>query len=413
MVTILFLSILLVVLFIYNRYTFLDKQALYEQRIRSMNGFLNDFYDDANDRAIYITTARAFISMDEYISSNHAFLTNVSHNFTGLFINGTLGNETMTYMAGATFQDYLDKVKLNAQSINLNLEANVTNATVEQFSPWYVNISVNISINLSDNSGVAVWRLNKTLQTKVSIIDLRDPFYTRNCQQAVSIIRRSPYQLIDLVDDTGDINDTTKFTDMIERTNHSTYFFASEYAPSFLMRYEGNYSNSTYGIFSFVDLHYLSNQGCWVTENKSSVDYIYFDWWFNASEYTFKDASCHNIPAYESICNVQNMPEWFRILLYDGAFYDAGCGETPALGLLDALDLNITDESMEMYLDFDSPSFTGVSCGEPPAPGPPEIECGNTLVEPPDEDCEDDIHCDPGYECDDNCNCVADSAFPP
>jgi len=403
-----FLMILLIVVFISGRYSFLDRQNIEEQRIRTMNEFLRDFYDDVNQRATYIISARAFIALDDYLA-NHtgSYITDVEQKFDVLFINGTINGSEASPMIDSTFIDYLEKIRLNAESLNLDINVTVTNVSLEQSEPWYVNVTINMTINLTDRLGAAQWILNKSIETQVKITDLEDPFYTLNCPSTVSIIQRSPYELNELVNDTDNINDTSKFIEMLERHNHTTYFFASEYAPSFLMRYAGNFSSSPYGIFSFVDLEYLKDQGCKrISYNKSSVDYIYFNWWFNASKYTFKNKFCQDIPLYESICNVQNLPDWFRILLYDGPVEDLGCGATPALGLLDAIDLNITDESMEMYLEFDSPSFTGVSCGEMPAPGPPETVCGDGWIGE-GENCEDGHPCLPGYVCDD-CQCIAE-----
>jgi len=362
-VVILFLMVLLIIFFISDRYSYLDRQKLYEQRIRTMNDFLTDFYDDANERSIYIITVRSFISLDEYVASTGEFLTDVEDDFTSLFVNGTLNGTSMSYLDDSTFNDYLDRVKINARAINLNLSANITSASLKQTTPWFVDVSVNVTIHLKDKTNLAEWIVNKTLETQVSILDLRDPLYALNCPQAVSIIAQSPHQLSELVDDAGDKNDTTNFMEVIYRNNHTTYFFASEYAPNFLMRYEGKFSNSTNGIFSFVDLDYLGEQECWTTEDKSNVDYIYFNWTFNASSYEKLNGFGNNISAYESVCIVQTMPAWFRMLKDDGP-WDNNSYLTPNLFLLDAKDVGIIAQDNSSQLDYST-------CTSFRLPGPP------------------------------------------
>jgi hypothetical protein len=86
---------------------------------------------------------------------------------------------------------------------------------------------------------------------------------------------------------------------------NNSYYVASTTAPSYLMRFEGDLSNSSLGIESLVNLEELNKQNIPVV-NKTLVDYIYFNSTNNPTEY----------------CNVQNMPDWFRIDQAHASFYD-------------------------------------------------------------------------------------------
>ena len=75
------------------------------------------------------------------------------------------------------------------------------------------------------------------------------------------------------------------------------FYKASTKAPSFLMRFTNNLSNSSFGIESLVYIPLLTAQNLQVDESKSIVDYLYFS----------------NVTGTAQVYDCENLPEWFRI----------------------------------------------------------------------------------------------------
>ena len=91
------------------------------------------------------------------------------------------------------------------------------------------------------------------------------------------------------------VNDVTNDTSILLNHIEENIYINSTDAPSFLMRFVGNFSDSIYGIESMVDPEILSAQDIPIL-SRSLIDYIYF-----GNEVTI------------DYCNVDNMDSWFRI----------------------------------------------------------------------------------------------------
>ncbi len=148
-----------------------------------------------------------------------------------------------------------------------------SNFTINNFSifqdldsgPWDLVVSLNV--NYTFNASIASWQSNKTMQTKVNILGLEDPYISleTNNQFGNNI--------------TNIINDTT--TDQLSNKHlwNITYlgymidshaYRFEENAPSYLMRFTTNIApSSCCGIESIV---YLQNQDV----NMSYIDYCFW-----------------------------------------------------------------------------------------------------------------------------------------
>ena len=123
---------------------------------------------------------------------------------------------------------------------------------------------MDIAYNITDKKQTASWMRSNHLQTEVSILGLEDPTYSLNTYGKIinKIVQANE----------------TDFDDLDVLKNHisQSYYIASERAPSFLMKLEGNFSNSTWGIESIVNFQEFEIQDITV-KTASAVDYIYFD----------------------------------------------------------------------------------------------------------------------------------------
>lgn len=285
-VVLVFLAIMMSVF--YTREVFSGEQAdIITSRIKTMNSFVEDLSVDA-DRAGYISGFRALLSLEEYISTQGVFLTDVESSFKEAFYNGTIGNYTPMIMIASSFSEYIQRVNQKAGEVGINIIWEVTDLRLSQSDPWTVVVDIDSNITVNDARGLASWTFNKTLQSSVSIYNLKDPLYSVNTLGRVeSFIQKT--NITEFV-----VNNQTD--NLIEHIENS-YYRESSSAPSFIMRFEGDLSSSSNGIESLVDISFLEKQEDIIVKyDRSIVDYIYF-----GSQTT------------NNSCSVQNMPSWFEI----------------------------------------------------------------------------------------------------
>jgi hypothetical protein len=157
--------------------------------------------------------------------------------------------------------------------------------TIYQKNPWAANIDINVTLNAEDVKKTASWQRPLYITTNISIQGFEDPLYVINSYGRVTntIIKTNITNFV-----SGE--DTTK----LKKHTNNSYYIESSTAPSFLMRLEGNLSNSVYGIESLVNLEEFQEQEVPI-KSRSVVDYIYF--------------------GTQSIddCKIKNMPSWFML----------------------------------------------------------------------------------------------------
>jgi hypothetical protein len=149
---------------------------------------------------------------------------------------------------------------------------------------------------INDSDGLASWSYTKMFSTKVPIDDLRDPLYSVNTIGKIQNTVRQANGSIFVNASNGDTSN------LINHLSNSLYI-ASTDAPSFLMRFYNDSSASPYGIESLVDFQDFSDQDVEINNQRSVVDYLYFG------------------TSIADVCNVQNMPSWFKITSSDVGKY--------------------------------------------------------------------------------------------
>ncbi|KYK27143.1 hypothetical protein AYK26_00420 [Euryarchaeota archaeon SM23-78] len=286
----LFLAVMIFVFLAYEQYGFVDRQKVIETRIQTINDFIKDIDTDSK-RVIYISGFRALIAVEDYVASSGAYLNNSEKLFRIAFYNGTVNGTDVDILENSSYFDYLQKLQVIAGRVGIDIYINVTNIILYHDSPWSVKVVVTAHVNITDNKGLANWDFYKDYNTSVSLKDIRDPVYS------VYTLGRVPntIRITNITDFVNDSNNDT--TNLQNHTNHS-YYKANTLAPSFLMRLEGNFSSSPYGIESLIYIPELIEQDVQYNDGRSIVDYILFS----------------NITGYSSkACDVQNMPNWFKI----------------------------------------------------------------------------------------------------
>ncbi|MFH1589632.1 MAG: hypothetical protein ABIB43_03650 [archaeon] len=288
-VVVILLIIMMTVFYVYQFYQPGQKDDAIETRIKTVNFFVEDFIEDS-ERAGYISGFRTFIALEEYISEKGTYLNDTEEIFKEVFLNGSYGDFTSGIINESTFSQYLERVKIKARELGISMNVDIISIKLSHSDPWNVQVDVSTNIVLTDVKGLASWNFSEVIVVNVPIENLKDPIYT------VGTLGRFESFIVEgnITDFVGPNNNTDNLKEHIE---NFYYKAAPEKAPSFLMRYEGNFSNSTYGIESIVDISFLEKQeDITIYTSRSVVDYIYFSGMLTTN-----------------YCNFQNMPSWFKI----------------------------------------------------------------------------------------------------
>jgi len=272
------IGIMLVTLFIvsysvYVQYRYNNKMDVIETRVNTMNDFINSVEKDL-ERALYISSFRALVSLTNYISSNGTFLEDVESAFERILLNGTIVNESVEYlMYNQTMTDWVNRIIRLGRNIDIITQINISNVTITQRDAWHVTVGINVNISIEDLKHIAQWERKSRIEALVDIDGLEDPVYTIMTNGTLMrTIRRTNFSV-------WDYNAfKTHFTNRTYRAYNG--------APSFLMRMEGNLGASPYGIETLVDTNELKTyKDDYEFKNRSSVDYLY---WGNKSDILYE-----------------------------------------------------------------------------------------------------------------------------
>ena len=255
---------------VYNKYKYSDQMDIIGTRVVTMNDFLNSIDDDLN-RALYIASFRALITMDDYITnvnkSGGRLLNNSASSFKQLMNNGTMENrsEEEPLMIDQTMPDWMKKIENISLKIGINTTINMSYISIYHTSPWKVGIKANFSITMDDEKEVAHWDKVISTETDVEIIGFQDPLYANRTGGV--------YRKIEQIDITKwNVSNLMLFLE-------SGKYTAKSSSPTFLMRMEGNMSGNPNGILTLVD-----EDDVLETYNRSSVDFIYWGTQANSNQ---------------------------------------------------------------------------------------------------------------------------------
>lgn len=282
------LAILLVSLFLlsFSFYSKIDERRAVEKRIKTMDSFIFSLEEDIK-RQIYISTFRAMLSLEEYVTDTGNYLNSTHTNLREALLNGTVDGQNVSLMEGYTLRDWNSRVNDLANTVNVEANYSIGDVTFEQNDPWLFHIKADIDLYVRDKGGLAEWNRSETIIVPFSIEGFEDPMYLIETNgRVVRKIQKTPYN--PLVDKT-DVSNLTAHV-------NGSYYIASPFAPNFLQKFEGKKSADEQGngIESLVNVPELTEKGM-QPRSKTVVDYIYF--------------SGDNPRAYQ----IQGMPSWFRI----------------------------------------------------------------------------------------------------
>jgi hypothetical protein len=275
----------------YSVYHISEQRASLNDRIDTMNNFVFSTENDLQ-RKMYISGYRTLLLFEKRISETGQFIDDVDKRFNETFINGSLYGVNQILMqnetgvgSGATFEKICESLQERANKNNLIVNLSEPNVSFIQTDPWNVKAVLRARLLVKDKGDLATW--NKTIfieSLPIEIKNFHDPFYINGSMLDINFIKNPNSSYVT----NGSIPVGAHIGNITNQLNRS-YYIESPGVPSFLDRYEGNYSaKNIYGIESFVDFKKFSSD--YYKKNKTRVDYIYFS--------TNNPASCkiNNIP---------------------------------------------------------------------------------------------------------------------
>ena len=90
--TILTIAMLSLFFIAYFSYSAIEDRSAIDDRIKTMNNFVFSLEEDMS-RQVYISTYRAVLSAENYITTNGSFIPNSQTAIEEALINGTISNE--------------------------------------------------------------------------------------------------------------------------------------------------------------------------------------------------------------------------------------------------------------------------------------------------------------------------------
>lgn len=259
------LVIIISVFLVQYSYGFQKKQEAYSLKLYAMNDFVKALNNDMQ-RAISISSYRAFIALEDFITGSGQFLDDIETDFSQALLNGTIQGEFIPLMTDASLNSYIERLTIISTTQGIEVGIEILGVELYHVNPWNVNVVVNTSIAVQDLAGSSAWFYEKQFETKIPILDLRDPLYgvfTDN--KIANTIRPTPYNLE--LQDIDDLNDHLA----------QSYYIQSTHAPSFLQRFENDLTPSIHGIESVVSIQSISDQDIIVYPERVKIDYIYFN----------------------------------------------------------------------------------------------------------------------------------------
>jgi len=250
---------------VYQEKRVIDKTEVTKIRINTLNQFIKDINKDM-ERSVSIITTRTFIGMIQYIGDEDLYITDFNSTFEEGFLNGTIYGTVKTLLNDSTFSIWISNIQKQAKKIDIEANFNINSLSLYQINPWDVNVSVEIHMDIKDTRNTALWNTNKTISKLVSIVGLDDPIYLKEnsgkVNNTIIITNVTPFV-------TG--SDVTNFNIHI----NNSYYIASNYSPTYIMRLQGNLNSDLLGIESLVNEQDLIDASL-PTSDRSNVDSIYY-----------------------------------------------------------------------------------------------------------------------------------------
>ena len=250
-------------LFITVNYQLSDNFDNEEKQIKIMNNIVENINTDL-EKATYIILFRSLLTQLNYVTENGTYIDDLGSNFKELAFNGTLNGVEDKYMVNNTFNRWESNFKEGIKDSNLNIDLEFISFKVEQFSPWAISGIINANLNVTHDKGYASWYKNINVTGSMSIIGFEDP---------VSIVESYGRIVQPIIPTNTTSWDIANFKYAMENQE----YIASERAPNYLQRLEGDFNEDENGIEYIVNPDELDDADLYtLIYNRSAIDHIYW-----------------------------------------------------------------------------------------------------------------------------------------
>jgi hypothetical protein len=274
----------------FNIYSNVQDRTSISSRIISMDSFLSSVEKDL-ERQMYIVGFRTIVLAQEELNKGNYIDSSFIDSKYSLGCGGGNQKECIEIflekqffdtkditeselMYGARKTDLFDNeensdsLAYKAGKLNLDIETSNFEISVYQEDPFNITLKFEFDLAMEDESGLASWNKREIITTKVNIENFYEPLYIISTNTLGKRIKKAP--------DDYDFQNIQKLQDYASQG----YYTQNDYAPSFLMRIQGQTTADSQGngIERLIDVSDLANEGVDTSSfaGRSIVDYIYF-----------------------------------------------------------------------------------------------------------------------------------------
>ncbi len=290
-VVIILLSVIIFKLTIETETRLKEKRLPIETRVNTVDDFIGDLERDIS-RGLYIASFRALLGLQQKVTEQGVYVTDLNSSFNELVINGTYEGVYVDVIDQAEMSEWIERIGEKAEELLIDVDYDILDVRVAHVTSWVIRIYIDVVLEITDTKGTASWLRESTITADIDITGFEDPLYTINSNGGIikTIVRTN------ITDFVTDIDDTTNLLTHLG----GSYYATSNISPSYLNRLEGNLRPSEFGIESLVDLREfedLEAYGITIKDDCSIVDFVYFN------------SSCSDIDNYL----INNTYSWFRM----------------------------------------------------------------------------------------------------
>ncbi len=282
-------------------------------RIRQINDVVNEIEQIYLPDIINMVTYRALTALTYYMDYSNSYLSDLDKSFKEVFINGTINNQPIDsiissdIMTNNTLNNWTDRLEsVLGDYIDVSINFSVIDVNIGQSTPWFIETELIITYSVKSES--ASWDRNYTIIRSLSptyVFD--DPAYYLNTDGLYkkkvkkTSIRYNQWN-------------NSQFKYFI--SNESYFDWHDGSAPSFLMRFEGDFSGSLCcGIESvvnpskitpsdvtdsYIDYHFWNNTYRTACSRIYNVTGIWDD--YPGLKLDFQEITRYNLTGYVQTC---------------------------------------------------------------------------------------------------------------
>jgi hypothetical protein len=268
-----------------------ETKGIHERiKVTSMDQFISDLEADY-ERELRITGFRALLGAQEYVALEDAPISDAQDALKSAFMNGTIGNRSLSILTASTFAEWLLRIRTEAAKVQLDLNMSPINISFYQESPWTVTVHATYAVTLFDSANTTSWDFNLSDSVPIPIEGMEDPLFTLYTSNLVS-------RQVNKTTHEGSYTTPNSAANLMDHTRKGMYR-ENPMAPSYMMRFENNLSASPYGIESLINLPEFELQGVPIFD-RTIVDYLYFSN-YSASRHLINTTDCGGGPCVDQV----------------------------------------------------------------------------------------------------------------